>query len=229
MVPSLPKLPAEGSLQAKLRVFLVDDHPVVRDGFSRVIAEEPDLEVVGGAGTAEEALAAVAAASPDVVLVDLHLPDRDGPDLIAALGVLLPAAKLVVVSSYDDEYRVAEALRAGAHGYLLKSSPVSELIVGIRTAAAGGTPLSPSLSGAILRAMRRTGKSGPGALDTLTPRELQVLRLFASGQSTSGVASSLGISPKTVETHRIRIYEKLGCRSMVELTRFAVRSGLIEA
>ena len=213
----------------KLRVFLVDDHPVVRDGLSRVIADEPDLEVVGAAGTAAEALASVAEAAPDVVLVDLHLPDRDGPDLIAALCVLLPGAKLVVVSSYDDEYRVAEALRAGAHGYLLKTSPVREIVGGVRIAAAGGTPLSPSLSGALLRAMRRTGKNGLGALDTLTPRELQVLRLFASGLSTSGVASSLGISPKTVETHRIRIYEKLGCRSMVDLTRFAVRSGLIEA
>src|SRR5580698_2369765 len=101
----------------KLRVFLVDDHPVVRDGLSRVIADEPDLEVVGAAGTAAEALAGVVEARPDVMLVDLHLPDRDGPDLIAALGALLPGAKLVVVSSYDDEYRVAEALRAGAHGY----------------------------------------------------------------------------------------------------------------
>ena len=215
---------------AKLRVYLIDDHPVVREGFARTIGDEPDLEVVGAAATAAEALLGADDARPDVVLVDLNLPDRDGPELIAALLEVLPSqVRLVVVSAYDDDYRVAEALRAGAHGYLLKSSTVDELLDGIRTAANGGTPLSPRLADAVLRAMRKPGKHSSGTIEALTAREIQVLRLFATGQSTREVAASLGISPKTVETHRIRIYEKLGCKSVVELTRIAVRTGLIEA
>jgi DNA-binding NarL/FixJ family response regulator len=219
------------SLQdARLRIYLIDDHPVVREGFARAIADEPDMEVVGQASTAAEGLSGASAASPHIVLVDLNLPDRDGPELIAALRGAIPEAKLVVVSGYDDEYRVAEALRAGAHGYMLKSSTLTELVTGIRTAGNGGTALSPSLADAVLRAMRRPGKQQTaGTIEALTAREIQVLRLFATGLSTREVASSLGISPKTVETHRIRIYEKLGCKSVVDLTRIAVRTGLVEA
>jgi DNA-binding NarL/FixJ family response regulator len=164
-----------------------------------------------------------------VVLVDLCLPDRNGPDLLADLRAALPASKLVVLSAYDDEFRVAEALGAGAQGYLLKSCSLDELTSGIRAAAAGGTPLSPSLTDAVLRAMRRNGRSGSGTIEALTARELQVLERFATGLSTREVAASLGISPKTVETHRIRIYEKLGARSVIDLTRIAVRTGLVRA
>lgn len=218
-----------GPCEEKLRIFLIDDHPVVREGLARSLADQPEFEIVGQASTAAEALAAIAAARPAVVLVDLNLPDRDGPDLISALRDALPAAKLVVVSGYDDDYRVAEALRAGAHGYLLKTSSVEDLVAGVHTARNGGTPLTPSLADAVMRAVRRPGKSRAGTIEALTSREIQVLRLFATGLSTREVASSLGISPKTVETHRIRIYEKLGCKSVVDLTRIAVRTGLVQA
>lgn len=214
---------------AKLRIYLIDDHPVVREGFARAVADQADMEVVGQAATAAESLAGVKDLRPDVVLVDLNLPDRDGPELISALREAIPDSKLVVVSGYDDEYRVAEALRAGAHGYLLKTSSLTELLEGIRTAASGGTPLSARLADAVLRAMRKPGKHSSGTIEALTAREIQVLRLFATGLSTREVAASLGISPKTVETHRIRIYEKLGCKSVVDLTRIAVRTGLVEA
>ena len=213
----------------KVRVYLIDDHPIVREGFAKAFADAGDLEVAGEAGTAAEALAACPTVRPEVVLVDLNIPDRDGAELIAALRAAVPEAKVVVVSAYSDEYRVAEALRAGAHGYLLKTASARDLVEGIRTARAGGTPLSPSLADAVLRAMRKPGKQGTGTIDSLTAREVQVLRLFATGLSTREVASSLGISPKTVETHRIRIYEKLGCKSVVDLTRIAVRTGLVEA
>jgi len=213
----------------KLRIYLIDDHPVVREGFARAVADQADMEVVGQAATAADSLAQVKEIRPDIVLVDLNLPDRDGPELISALREMLPESKLVVVSGYDDEYRVAEALRAGAHGYLLKTSTLAELLDGIRTAASGGTPLSARLADAVLRAMRKPGKHSSGTIEALTAREIQVLRLFATGLSTREVAASLGISPKTVETHRIRIYEKLGCKSVVDLTRIAVRTGLVEA
>jgi two-component system nitrate/nitrite response regulator NarL len=212
-----------------LRIFLIDDHPVVRDGFARAAASEPDIDLCGSATDAAEGFSGARAAKPDIVLLDLSLPDRDGQELIADLRTALPEARVVVLSGHDDEYRVAEALRAGAHGYLLKTTPLSDIIAGIRLAARGGTPLSPSLTDAVLRAMHRTGKAGSGTIEALTARELQVMRLFASGLSTREVAKNLGISPKTVETHRIRIYDKLGAKSVVDLTRIAVRTGLVRA
>jgi len=212
-----------------IRVYLIDDHPVLREGFAKALEAEPGMTVVGQAGTAAEALRDAQALKPDVMLVDLNIPDRDGIELLAALRVQSPTTKLLVLSCYDDEFRVAEALRAGAQGYLVKTSELSEVIDGIRAIARGGAPLSQRIAGAVVRAMRKPAPEGTGGLDALTPRERQVLRLLATGISTRDTAQRLTISPKTVETHRVRIYQKLGCKSAVELTRIAVRTGLIEA
>jgi len=212
-----------------IRVYLIDDHPVLREGFAKALEAEPGMTVVGQAGTAAEALRDVQTIKPDVMLVDLNIPDRDGIELLAALRVQVPSAKLLVLSCYDDEFRVAEALRAGAQGYLVKTSELQEVIDGIRRIASGGAPLSQRIAGAVVRAMRKPAPEGTGGLDALTPRERQVLRLLAAGISTRETAARLTISPKTVETHRVRIYAKLGCKSAVELTRIAVRTGLIEA
>ena len=217
------------SAASKLHIYLIDDHPVVREGFARALADEPDMSVVGQAGTAGDALRETGQLKPDVILVDLNIPDRDGIELIGALRAQLPNAKLLVLSCYDDEFRVAEALRAGAQGYLVKTSKLEEVVDGIRRIAVGGAPLSPRIAGAVVRAMRKPAGEGSGGLDALTPRERQVLRLLAAGVSTRETAARLTISPKTVETHRVRIYAKLGCKSAVELTRIAVRTGLIEA
>jgi len=220
---------ADASLN-RIKIYLIDDHPIVREGFARAIADEPDMEIVGQSGTAAEALRETLALKPDVVLVDLNIPDRDGIELLGALRAQLPAAKLLVLSGYDDEFRVAEALRAGAQGYLVKTSRLDEVIEGIRRIVVGGAPLSARIAGAVVRAMRKpVGGEGTGGLESLTPRERQVLRLLAAGVSTRETAARLTISPKTVETHRVRIYAKLGCKSAVELTRIAVRTGLIEA
>ncbi|HVK67236.1 MAG TPA: response regulator transcription factor [Polyangium sp.] len=212
-----------------IRVYLIDDHPVLREGFAKALEAEPGMTVVGQAGTAADALREVQSIKPEVVLVDLNIPDRDGIELLAALRVQVPSAKLLVLSCYDDEFRVAEALRAGAQGYLVKTSELAEVIDGIRRIASGGAPLSQRIAGAVVRAMRKPAPEGTGGLDALTPRERQVLRLLAAGISTRETAARLTISPKTVETHRVRIYAKLGCKSAVELTRIAVRTGLIEA
>jgi two-component system, NarL family, nitrate/nitrite response regulator NarL len=213
----------------KVRVYLIDDHPVVREGFARALADASDMVVVGQADTAADALKEAPFTTPDVILVDLNMPDRDGIELIGSLHARMPEAKLLVLSAYDDEFRVAEALRAGAHGYLVKTSRMDEVIEGIRRSAAGGAALSPRIAGAVVRAMRKPSGQGTGALDALTTRERQVLRLLAMGVSTREAAARLTISPKTVETHRVRIYTKLGCKSAVELTRIAVRTGMIEA
>src|SRR4051812_9115162 len=215
---------------SRIKIYLIDDHPIVREGFARAIADEADMDVVGQAGTAADALRESLALKPDVVLVDLNIPDRDGIELLGALRAQLPAAKLLVLSGYDDEFRVAEALRAGAQGYLVKTSRLEEVIEGIRGIIVGRAPLSPRIAGAVVNAMRKPiGPDGGGGLEALTPRERQVLRLLAAGVSTRETAARLTISPKTVETHRVRIYAKLGCKSAVELTRIAVRTGLIEA
>lgn len=213
----------------KLRVYLVDDHPVVREGFARTVADEPDMIVVGQAGSAEQTMAEAPSTKPDLMLVDLNIPDQDGIELLVALRTRLPRTKLVVLSGYDDEFRVAEALRAGALGYLVKSAPLEELVDGIRKVARGEAALSADVAGAVVRAMRRPADAGAQGIELLTPRERQVLRLLAAGISTRETAKRLTISPKTVETHRVRIYQKLGCKSAVELTRIAVRTGLIEA
>jgi two-component system, NarL family, nitrate/nitrite response regulator NarL len=217
------------STARQVRVYLIDDHPIVREGFARALADEADIAVVGQAETAAAALKEAPLASPDVILVDLNMPDRDGIELIGALHARLPDVKLLVLSAYDDEFRVAEALRAGAHGYLVKTSQMEEVIDGIRRSYTGGSALSPRIAGAVVRAMRKPSGQGSGALDALTARERQVLRLLAMGVSTREAAAQLTISPKTVETHRVRIYTKLGCKSAVELTRIAVRTGMIEA
>ena len=213
----------------KLRIYLIDDHPIVREGFVLALQDTPDLTVVGHSGTAAQALRETAQLRPDVVLVDLSIPDRDGMELLGSLRAQLSNARLLVLSAYDDEYRVAEALRAGAQGYLVKTSSLAEIVDGIRRVASGGAPLSPKIAGAVVRAMRKPASEGTGGLESLTPRERQVLRLLAAGTSTRDTAAQLTISPKTVETHRVRIYSKLGCKTAVELTRIAVRTGVIEA
>ncbi len=219
---------AGGKGGVSVRVYLIDDHPVLRDSLARALDAEPGMTVVGQASTAAEALREIPMLEADVAIVDLNLPDRDGIELLAALRTQVPRAKLLVLSGYDDEYRVIEALRAGARGYLVKTSEVAEVIDGIQRVALGESPLSPRIAGAVVRGMRKPTAEGSGGLDTLTNRERQVLQLLATGMSTRETASRLTISPKTVESHRSRIYKKLGCKSAVELTRIAVRMRLIE-
>ncbi|WP_437830021.1 response regulator [Sorangium sp. So ce1153] len=142
---------------SKLHIYLIDDHPVVREGFARALSDEPDIVVVGQSGTAVDALRETASCKPDVVLVDLDIPDRDSIELLGALRAQLPQATLLVLSGYGDESRVAEALRAGAQGSLVKTSRLEEVIEGIRRIATGGAPLPSSLAAAAVRAMRKRG------------------------------------------------------------------------
>ncbi|WP_233561636.1 response regulator [Sorangium cellulosum] len=140
-----------------LRIYLIHDHPIVREGFARALSDEPDIVVVGQAGAAADALRETASCKPDVVLVDLDVPDRDGIELLGALRAQLPQATLLVLSGYGDESRVAEALRAGAQGHLVKTSKLEDIIDGVRRIATGGAPLSTSIAAAAVRAMRKRG------------------------------------------------------------------------
>jgi DNA-binding NarL/FixJ family response regulator len=164
-----------------------------------------------------------------VILVDLNIPDRDGVELLETLHVQLPCAKLLVLSAYQDAHRVQEALQAGADGYLVKTTPLDQTLAAIRSIAGGGSPFSSSITRFVVDIMRRGAQPGDDiGLGGLSKRELQVFRLLAEGLKTRETAARLTISHKTVETHRIRIYKKLQVNTPAELTRIAVRAGLLE-
>lgn len=208
-----------------VKVALIDDHPVYREGLRVVLSSQRDLEVVAEAGDALEGYAAVEAARPDLVLVDVALP---GPDGISAARELLrrdPARRLLMVSMSVEEHVVANALAAGALGYAGKDQPVGELLQAVRTVAEGRTYLPPRVSAKGVEARMRRAQSGP--LGILSAREREVFDLLVKGLTNEEVASHLDISRRTVETHRGRILRKLRVHSAVELIRLAARHGML--
>jgi DNA-binding NarL/FixJ family response regulator len=201
---------------ATIRVAIVDDHPVVRDGTAALLAAEPDLAVVGAAGSIEEAASLLDGSAVDVLLLDIRLGQGSGFDLLTQppAADAPPRPAIVVVTAYDYPQYTEAALRLGAAGLVLKTAPMAELVEAIRRAAAGGLAFARRPTGAVAR---------------LTPRELDVVRLVVDGRSNDEVAAALGIGPKTVETHLGRLYERLGIASRTELATRAVREGWLEA
>jgi DNA-binding NarL/FixJ family response regulator len=199
-----------------IRVAIVDDHPVVRDGTAVLLAAEPDLSIVGLASSIEEACPLLDASMVDVLLLDIRLGRGSGFDLLAAPPgpEAPPRPAIVVVTAYDYPQYTEAALRLGASGLVLKTAPLAELVETIHRAAAGGMAFA-----------RRSG----GPVARLTPRELDVVRLVVEGRSNDEVATALGIGPKTVETHLGRLYERFGIASRTELATRAVREGWLEA
>ncbi|QHC66071.1 response regulator transcription factor [Rathayibacter oskolensis] len=189
-----------------IRVLIVDDHPLVRAGLAGLVAASADLEVVGQAGSGEEALELAPALEPDVVLMDLSMPGMDGIEATARLKALRPETRVVVLTSFDDRARVLAALRAGAQGYQLKDADPAAVLDAVRSAAAGDAPLDPRAARALL----------PGAeaasLPALSTREEQVLRLIASGASNRAIAQRLGIAERTVKVHVGHAFTRIGVR-----------------
>lgn len=208
------------------RVLLVEDHRLVREALARTLAEDPGIEVVGQAGDGVAALRLVQALDPDVVLLDVGLPDIGGVDLCRRLRERFPRVRVVALSAYVDRQFVEGMLRAGASGYVSKSSAGTQLLDAIRAVAQGRSYLSPEVAGAVVDAVRDTGADAPGA--RLGRRELDVLRLIADGHRSAAIAEKLHISVSTVEVHRRNIMRKLDLHSVAELTRYAVRSRLVE-
>jgi DNA-binding NarL/FixJ family response regulator len=207
-----------------IRVFVVDDHPIVRHGFAQLLAAEPDLELCGQAAGARGALAAITAAEPGVVIVDVSLGDASGIDLIGEIKQRLPRAAVLVVSMHDEQLYAERALRAGAAGYVMKHEAAGAIVRAIRTVAAGGMFVSEAVSARLLQRLAARGSPGDGSpLGALSNRELHVLELIGRGLGTREIAELLQISIKTVESYRARLKEKMNLRSGVELTRFAVR------
>jgi DNA-binding NarL/FixJ family response regulator len=205
-------------------ILLVDDHPLMRRGQADLLNREPDLVVCGEAGTAREAMEALAKLKPALVLVDMSLPDKDGLELIKDIQALYPGLPVLAMSMQDESLYAPRVLRAGGRGYVMKQEGPERLAGAIRTVLNGQVALSPRMSAKILDSLvGGTGKADAGPEAKLTDRELEVLRHFGEGWSTDEIASRLHLSPKTVDVHRGHIKEKLGLKTTPEFTRFAIR------
>jgi DNA-binding NarL/FixJ family response regulator len=218
-------MPTDGDRNGppRTRVLLVDDHPVMRQGMAAIINEEPDLVVCGEADGVRTAIAAAAQTHPDVALVDLSVADGDGLELIRDLRNRFPEVRSLVLSMYDETVYAERALRAGARGYIMKAEAATSVMDGIRTVLRGEIYLSERMSARLGGSRtRRPADVSPAGLESLSDRELQVLRCVGRGMSTREVAEELFISVKTVETHREHLKQKLGLVSSGELLRYAI-------
>ncbi len=214
----------------RVRVLLADDHRIVRDGLRALLALESDVVVVGEAGDGEEALRAIPKTHPQVVVMDIGMPKLNGIEATRRITEDYPEIRVIGLSIHSDRPFVKGMLTAGAKGYLLKNCASDELVQAIREVMAGRIHVSPQASGVVVEDYVRQVQGEPVcSLLLLSEREIEVLRLLSLGRQNKQVAASLGISPKTVETHRRHITEKLGMNSIADLTRFALREGLISA
>jgi len=209
----------------RIRILLADDHAVVRQGFKMILDAQPDMEIVGEAANGRQAVDLAEQLRPDVVVMDVSMPELNGIEATRRLASSLPHARVIALSMHKDSVYVREILRAGARGYLLKDSGAADLVAAIRAVASGESYLSPAVSNAVLDDYRRHATN---PIDLLTSREREVLQLLAEGKTNKEIAALLNLSVYTVEAHRGRILEKLNLHSIGELVRFAVRSGLIE-
>jgi DNA-binding NarL/FixJ family response regulator len=209
----------------RIRILLADDHAVVRQGFKMILDAQADMEIVGQAANGRQAVDLAEQLRPDVVVMDVSMPELNGIEATRRLASSLPHARVIALSMHKDSVYVREILRAGARGYLLKDSGAADLVAAIRAVASGESYLSPAVSNAVLDDYRRHATN---PIDLLTSREREVLQLLAEGKTNKEIAALLNLSVYTVEAHRGRILEKLNLHSIGELVRFAVRSGLIE-
>jgi DNA-binding NarL/FixJ family response regulator len=204
-----------------IRVLVVDDHPVVRDGLRGMLDSQPDLEVIGEAADGQQALAAVAQCTPDVVLMDLRMPVVDGVDATRRICADHPTVRVLVLTTYDDDADIIRAVEAGATGYLLKDTPRHELFDAVRMAARGETVLAPAVAAKLMRQLREPAE------DPLTDRELDVLRLVARGLTNKAIATELHVSEATVKTHLVHTFTKLDVDDRTAAVMAAIHRGLL--
>ena len=209
-----------------IRILLADDHGLVRAGIRLMISSQPDLEIVGEAGNGRDAVALSGKLHPDIVLMDISMPDLNGVSATQQIIALSPAPRVVALSGHTDERAVVGVLRAGAAGYVVKNAPAEELMLAIRTVAGGKVYLSPQIAGSVLDELRSALAGGAAESTPLSPREREVLQLMAEGKSTKQIASTLGISKKTADNHRAHLMDKLKATSLADLIKYAIREGL---
>jgi DNA-binding NarL/FixJ family response regulator len=210
-----------------MRVLLADDHTLVRAGVRKILEAQPGVTVVAEVADGDAALRALGERDVDVLVLDLTMPGRDGFDVLQRAKESRPDLKVLVLTMHADPEYVARAIQGGADGYLLKDSAVNDLVAGIEAVGAGRAYYSPDVQ-RTLSEMARGRTSAPRALDVLTDREREVLRLVAEGLTTKEIAARLDISVRTVESHRANLMRKLDLRSVARLTQFAIREGLVD-
>jgi DNA-binding NarL/FixJ family response regulator len=223
-----PKCRADSSSaggERMIRILLADDHVLVRQGFRMILEAQPDMQIVGQANNGREAVELAENLHPDVVIMDVAMPELNGIEATRRLAESSPRARVLALSMHKDSVYVREILRAGARGFLLKDSGDADLVAAVRAVAKGEGYLSPAVSDAVLTDYRRHVTD---PLDLLTSREREVLQLIAEGQTNKEIATKLNLSVYTVEAHRGRVMEKLNLHSAGELVRFALRNGLID-
>jgi DNA-binding NarL/FixJ family response regulator len=214
---------------SKLRIFVADDHQIVREGLKALINAQPDMQVVGEAEDGRAAWLLAKRLLPDVVVMDVSMPDMNGAEATERLRAECPQVKVLALTVYEDRGYLQQLLKAGASGYVLKRAVMEELVRAVRTVARGGSYVDPTLAGKLVSSYIRQDTSGgkqPGV--ELSERETQVLRLAAWGYSNKEIGAKLQISVKTVETYKVRLMEKLALRSRADIVRYALRQGWLQ-
>ena len=210
-----------------IRIVVADDHPVVRDGLISILGTQADFVVVGQAGNGRHALEQAEQSQPDLMLLDLEMPEVDGVEVIEHLSEVAPHTRVIVFTAFDTDDRILSALEAGAQGYLLKGAPRDELFNAVRVVHAGGSLLQPIVASKLLRRVTDSPES-PDLSEDLTPRELDVLRELAKGLQNKEIAAELFITERTVKFHVSSILGKLGAGNRTEAVAIAAQGGLIE-
>jgi DNA-binding NarL/FixJ family response regulator len=210
--------------QARIRILIVDDHPMMREGLAQLIGQQPDMMVCGEAGEAGEAVEKIGRLKPNLVLADITLPGRNGLELIKDIQALDAAVPVLVISMHDESFYAERVLRAGGRGYVMKEEGGKRIVEAIRQVSAGQIVVSEKMSAGILEIFSgRPPAEGRSAVENLTGREREVFQLIGQGMGTKELAQELGVSPKTIQVHRANIKAKLQVGSMAELIHHAVR------
>lgn len=217
----------------KVRVLIADDHALVREGLRLMLERQPDFRVVGEAATGREAVRLALRTRPDVVLLDITMPDLDGIETLKEIHRHLPQVRGVILTMHEDRDLFFQALQVGAMGYVLKGGTSEELLTALRVVQRGEVYLSPRMATVLVQYVRQRGLlpggdgGEPRPEEVLSPREIEVLTLLAQGRTNQEIAATLTLSPSTVQTYRSRILEKLGAQTWADLVKYAVRHGLI--
>jgi DNA-binding NarL/FixJ family response regulator len=213
---------------ATIRVAIAEDHAMVREGLIRLVGEIPNVELVGVAEDGHEALELIEMLEPDIILLDITMPRLGGLGVLSRIATDHPMTHAIMLSMHDNEEYVAQALKAGARGYLLKDSDLAELSLAIRSVMRGGSYLTPAVSRQVIRDFTH-GQPADSPFDRLTPRQTEIAQLIAEGHRNAEIAGILGTSIKTVETHRTQLMARLGVHDVAGLVRYAIRVGLVPA